>query len=425
MSKPLDHFQYSGGSLHSDGVALSQVAEELGTPTYVYSADAFLRPLRALQKGLEGIDSLVCFAMKSNSNLAILKLLSEAGAGMDLVSGGELFRARRAGVPSQRIVFSGVGKTRNEIREALLQKIFSFNVESEPELALISEVATEMGVKASAALRFNPDVDAKTHPYISTGLKKNKFGMPRAEIVAIVKNHREYPGLEVRGLSIHIGSQLLKLAPLADSFQRVKTLARELEKLLGRPLSYLDLGGGVGITYKKENPPEIARYCALIQKHFGSRSDVAGRFKILLEPGRLISGNAGVLLSRVLYRKTRKSKDFLVIDAAMNDLLRPALYGSFHSIVPVKKPKSSKARTVDVVGPVCESSDCLSSDVRLPSALGSGDLVAILSSGAYGFTMASNYNSRPRPAEALIREGKVELIRSRESYEDLIRGEEL
>lgn len=424
MSAPLDFFRYSGGVLNADGVSLRKIAEEHGTPTYVYSAEGFLAPLRALQKGLNGLDTLVCFAMKSNSNLSVLKLLADAGAGTDLVSGGELFRAKRAGVPSERIVFSGVGKTVREIREALLQKIYSFNVESEAELQRISETAAAMGTVAPVALRFNPDVDAKTHPYISTGLKKNKFGLERAEILKIARNSDRYPGIAIHGLSIHIGSQLLALSPLGDSFQRIKSLAQEVEKLLGHSLRFLDLGGGVGITYKSERPPEISKYCALIQKHFGKKSDVREKYRILLEPGRLISGNAGVLLSRVLYRKTRKSKDFLIIDAAMNDLLRPSLYGSYHAIVPVEKSRSSKTRTTDVVGPVCESSDCFVSDVKLPAALGSEDLVAILSSGAYGSSMSSNYNSRPRAAEVLIRDGKVEVVRQRETYEDLIRGED-
>ncbi len=425
MTQPLQFFGYKNGKLSSDGIPLDEIARLVGTPAYVYSAEAFLSPLRVIQKGLESVDHLVCFAVKANSNVAILKMLADAGAGADLVSGGELFRAETAQVPGNRIVFSGVGKTPVEMEKALSyanQGIFSFNVESVAELAVLSGVAVRMGKKAPVALRFNPDVDAKTHPYISTGLKKNKFGMDRKEILTVAKSVAKYPGVDFRGISIHIGSQLLSLSPLGDAFSRTADLVRELNRTLPSPLSHLDLGGGVGITYKNEKSPSLKKYCALILKHFGPKSKSPFRGKIVLEPGRTLSGNSGVLLTEVLYRKERKSKDFIVVDAAMNDLMRPALYGSYHEIIPVKKA-SGKSKKADIVGPVCESSDCFGQDRKLPAQLGSGDLLAVLSAGAYGFSMAGTYNSRPRPAEVLIEGGAVRVIRKRETYEDLVRGE--
>ena len=343
MSGPLDFFKYSSGELKVDGLRLSEIAKKTGTPVYVYSARAFLKPLQDLQKGLRGIDHLICFAVKSNSNLAILKMLGLAGAGMDLVSGGELFRVRKAGVPGGRIVFSGVGKTEEEIEVALSNKIFSFNVESLPELRLINRVAVRNKSQARVALRFNPDVNAKTHPYISTGLKKNKFGLNRKEIIWALPEISKMKGIVIAGLSIHIGSQLLSLKPLEESFLRLKDLAHEIEPKLPKPLEFFDLGGGVGISYDHEKPksPSISDYCALIQKHFGSGlKDLKKglkKKKIVLEPGRLIAGNSGVLVSEVLFRKKRAEKDFLIIDAAMNDLLRPALYGSHHDMLPVRK----------------------------------------------------------------------------------------
>ncbi len=430
MSRPLDFFKYESDSeLGASGVPLRRIAEQVGTPVYVYSSEAFLKPLRALQDGLKGIDHVVCFAVKSNSNLAILKMLSQAGAGMDLVSGGELFRAGLAGVPGSRIVFSGVGKTREEMQQALAYEngrgIFSFNVESVAELRLLSEVASAAGRTAPVALRFNPDVNAKTHPYISTGLKKNKFGVRKSEILEIAKNISRYPGIEFRGISVHIGSQLLSLSPLNDAFKLARGLMDELNRVLPKPLSFVDLGGGIGITYKNEKAPDIAAYCKIVLKHFGPTARLAHPIRVLLEPGRVISGNSGALVSRVLYRKERKEKDFLVVDAAMNDLMRPSLYGSYHEIVPVRRPKGGAKKKADVVGPVCETGDCFATDRPLPRKLDSGDLVAILSSGAYGFTMASNYNSRPRPAEVLVERGSFRVIRNRETLDDLVRGEQL
>lgn len=436
MSRPLQYFKYKNNGLSADGVPLAAIADAVGTPAYVYSEAAFLEPLRELQKGLEGLDATVCYAVKSNSNLTILRMLAEAGAGMDLVSGGELHRAGLATVPGERIVFSGVGKTPGEIAQALLYGdtgIYSFNVESVSELEMISEVARKLDRRARVALRFNPDVDPKTHPYISTGLRKNKFGISRREIVEIARGARRtsggLSGIAVEGLSIHIGSQLLSLSPLNDAFTRTRALMEELNGILPHPLRFLDLGGGLGISYRNEKAPPLGRYCELIRRHFGASGPKGGKgarppLKILLEPGRVLSGNSGVLLTTVLHRKQRGQKDFLIVDAAMNDLIRPSLYGSYHEIVPVKRSRGADPlKRTDVVGPICESGDCFASARPMSSRIQQGDLLAILSAGAYGFTMAGNYNSRPRPPEILIRGGGFQVIRKRETYEDLVRGE--
>lgn len=427
MSSPLDFFRYGAGGLGAGGVTLEEIADRVGTPCYVYSAEGFLKPLKELQKGLAGLDHLICFAVKSNSNLAVLKLLHDAGAGMDLVSGGELHRAAAAGVTASKIVFSGVGKTPGEMAHALEhdgEGIFSFNVESVAELATLSQVAEALGRKARVALRFNPDVDAKSHPYISTGLKKNKFGMDRKEILGIAAGIESFPGIDLKGVSIHIGSQILSLAPLGDAFKRARALIDELDRLLPQPLSFIDAGGGLGITYSREKAPPISKYCALLKTHFGPKARKGKPLKILIEPGRSISGNAGVLVTEVLYRKIRKAKDFLIVDAAMNDLIRPALYSGHHEVVTLRKTSArTRSKMTDVVGPVCESSDVLASDRKLPESLNQGDLLAVLSAGAYGFSMAGTYNSRPRPAEVLIQDGKARIIRERETYDDLIRGE--
>lgn len=427
MTAPLDFFQYRNGVLSVDGVSLATVAKRFGTPAYVYSAEGFLSPLRALQSGLEPAPHLICFAVKACSNIAILKLLARAGAGVDLVSGGELFRAEKAGIPGDRIVFSGVGKTPEEMRDALSYRrtgIHSFNVESVAELQLLDSVARAVGRRARVALRFNPDVDPKTHPYISTGLKKNKFGITRREVREVIRNLHGLRGIDLRGISIHIGSQLTSLSPLADSFARTRALMDEIEPLLPAPLDFIDLGGGLGITYRNEKPPRVADYAKLVLRHFGPRSGLPRSLQIVIEPGRIISGNAGVLLTEVLFRKAREKKDFIVVDAAMNDLMRPSLYGSYHEIAPVdlRTARGRKMKT-DVVGPVCETGDCFASDRNLPTRLDSGDLVALLSAGAYGFSMASNYNSRPRACEIMIQGGRIQVIRARETFEDLVRGE--
>jgi diaminopimelate decarboxylase len=423
MPKPLEYFTYRQGILSAEEVPLPELAERFGTPLYVYSKSAFLDTFREIDRGLAGIDHLVCFAVKANPNLEILRVLAEAGAGMDLVSSGELKRALRAGCPPERIVFSGVGKSAAEIDEGLAHPLHSFNVESVVELKSINDRAKALGRRANVALRFNPDVDPKTHPYISTGLKKNKFGLQRAEILALLKKH-DFAGVRIAGLSIHIGSQILSLKPFADAFGKTKRMIAEVEKALGHPLEFVDLGGGLGIPYRNEKPPSIEAYARLIRKHFGPESDAGSRYRILLEPGRTIAGNSGILLSRVLYRKPRKAKDFVIVDAGMNDLVRPALYGSYHEVVPVDSSRGKgKRRKCDVVGPVCESSDCFASDRPFPDRIDAGDLVAFLSAGAYGMSMASQYNTRARPAEVLVDGAGFRLIRKRETFEDLIRNE--
>ncbi len=423
MPKPLEYFTYRQGTLSADEVSLAEIAEKFGTPTYVYSKTAFLDAFREIDRGLSGLDHLVCFAVKANPNLSVLRILAGEGAGMDLVSAGELKRAIRVGTAPEKIVFSGVGKSAAEIDEGLSHPLHSFNVESVEELRLLSERAKAIGKRARVALRFNPDVDPKTHPYISTGLKKNKFGLQRAEIVALLKRH-DFQGVAIAGLSIHIGSQILSLAPFADAFRKTKRMAAEVEGITGAPLAFVDLGGGLGIPYRNERPPTIDAYTKLIQKHFGRNSDVRGRYRILLEPGRTIAGNSGVLLSRVLYRKPRKAKDFVIVDAGMNDLVRPALYGSYHEIVPVELARGKgKRRKCDIVGPVCESSDCFASDRPFADRIDGGDLVAFLSAGAYGMSMASQYNSRPRPAEVMVDGEGYRLIRKRETFEELIQNE--
>ncbi len=426
MSTPLEFFNYENNHLFSENVKLSTIVKDLGTPTYIYSTQGFLDPLREFQLGLNRLEALVCFALKSNSNSAILSLLGKAGAGMDVVTGGELERAKRAHVPAERIVFSGVGKSRREMTEALeisKEGIFSFNVESIAELRALNQTALNLGKKANIALRFNPDVNPKTHPYISTGLNENKFGMEKEEILNIAENINNFQGIELRGLSIHIGSQLTTLAPLSAAFARLAQLIKEVNLRLTLPLSFIDLGGGLGITYKNEKVPTIKQYCDLIYDHFGKVHPFK-EMKILIEPGRTLSGNAGILVTQILYRKKRKNKEFLIIDAGMNDLIRPALYQSYHQIVPLKI-SDNKNKKFDVVGPVCESADCFASNRSLPAALQEGDFLAILSAGAYGFAMSNNYNSRPRPAEVLVDRNTYRIIRNRETYDDLFHREQI
>jgi diaminopimelate decarboxylase len=426
MSTPFDHFSYKNGELCAESVPLSEIAKRFGTPLYVYSKQAFLEPLRELRAGLQGLDHLICFAVKANSNLAVLSFLSKEGAGMDLVSGGEMMRALKVGVDSSKIVFSGVGKTDQEISDALNAGILAFNVESVAELGQIDSIAARRGKKAPVSLRFNPDVDPKTHPYISTGLKKNKFGLQRAEIMEIIARRKSYPNLTFVGISIHIGSQILDLTPFEDAFRKTKRLILAVEKAMNRKLSFVDLGGGVGIRYSKECPPKLSAYTRLIHQEFGKESEFAGRLRILLEPGRTIAGNAGVLVSKVLHRKPRKTKDFIVIDAGMNDLIRPSLYGSHHGIAALsEKREKGEKRKSDIVGPVCESSDVFAENRLFPVKAVTGDLIAILSAGAYGMSMGSQYNTRPRPAEVLVDDEGFRLIRKRESFEDLIRNEVL
>lgn len=425
------HFQFSRGELHAEKVRLSTLAKRLGTPLYVYSEAAFKERFYAFKKGLRPLrHATICYALKSNSNLSIVKMLGEWGAGADLVSGGELERARLAGIPADRVVFSGVGKNRDEIAAGILYQnrgIASFHVESLPELLLIDRVARALNRgKARIALRYNPNIDAKTHPYISTGLKKNKFGLNSEEISEALSLLPSLTGVSLVGMSIHIGSQLTSLRPLRAAFQHLGREVLRIEKRIKKNLDFVDLGGGLGIQYRDENPPSIQNYCAEVVRAFGPDSPFRSRLRVLLEPGRILSGNSGVLVSEVLFRKVRAKKDFLILDAGMNDLMRPALYGSYHALEPIQEVHTrGRTKKTDIVGPVCESGDCFGSDRPVAISLAAGDLVALKSAGAYGMSMSSNYNSRARPAEVLVSGSRWRVIRDREQFKDLVRGEHL
>jgi diaminopimelate decarboxylase len=399
------------GGLALDGVALEDIARRFGTPCYVYSRAAIEAAYREFDAGLASVEHLVCYAVKANSNLAVLDVLQRLGAGFDIVSGGELARVLAAGGSASKVIFSGVGKSEAEMRAALVAGIKCFNVESEPELERLNAIAASMGVTAPVSLRVNPDVDAKTHPYISTGMAGNKFGIPHARALAAYRHAASLAHLRVVGIGCHIGSQILDTAPLDEALERVLELAEALGREGVRP-EHLDLGGGFGIRYRDETPPDIRAYCARLARRLAGRG-----FQVMLEPGRAIAGPAGVLLTRVEYLKLDKEKRFAVVDASMSELIRPALYQSWHDIVAVKDEGSRSPQRYDVVGPVCESSDVLGVDRAL--AVDAGDLLAILSAGAYGMTMASNYNSRPRPPEVLVDRGRAIEVRARESVASL------
>ena len=415
----MHYFEYKGGELHAEGVSLSRLAREVGTPFYVYSHRTLVRHFRVFDEAFASVPHLVCFAMKSNSNIAILRLFAGMGGGLDIVSGGELFRGLKAGVPADRVVFAGVGKSDEEIANALDQGVLMFNVESEEELANIEAVAARMGKRARVAIRVNPDVDPATHPYISTGMKKSKFGIDIAKAPAQYKTAAALPHLDACGVHCHIGSQITQSGPFVEAVEKVATLVRAL-RADGRDIRYLNLGGGLGITYRDEAPPLPSDYAAAILP--GVR-DLG--CTLLFEPGRVIVGNAGVLVTRVLYAKNKEEKRFVIIDAGMNDLIRPALYESYQEARPVEEAAALRPKhKTDLVGPVCESGDYLAKDRLLPEYR-RGDLVAIMSAGAYGFAMSSNYNSRPRPPEVLVRGDEYHVIRKRESYDDLILGESI
>lgn len=412
-------FAYHDGQLYCEETPLEAIADAVGTPTYVYSSRAILAAYDAYERALAPVPHLACYAVKANMNLAVLALLARAGAGADVVSGGELYRALRAGFEPQRIVFAGVGKSREEIREALKADVLCLNVESRAELRTIDELARAEGARARIAVRVNPDIDPDTHPYIATGLRTSKFGIPYREARDVYRQAARLAGIEVVGIHMHIGSQLTKVAPIADSLTRLAELVEALRRD-GIGLRYLDVGGGLGIRYREETPPTPAEYVGALRPIL----DRLG-LTVILEPGRSIVGNAGALLTRVLYRKGSDGRRFLIVDAAMNDLLRPALYNAHHEIRPVAEPRSPDAReVVDVVGPVCESGDFLAKERPLPP-VAEGALLAVLSAGAYGFAMASNYNARPRPAEVMVAGDRFQVVRRRESYEDLIAGESL
>jgi len=414
----MHHFHYRGDDLYCEEVPVSRIVSRVGTPAYLYSHATLTRHFRVFDEAFAGIPHLICFAMKANANLAVLKLFSDLGGGLDVVSGGELFRGLKAGVPPQRIAFAGVGKSREEVAYALKSDILMFNVESGQELRLINEVAVEMGMRARVALRVNPDVDPKTHPYISTGLKKSKFGIDIGQALEEYEAAQALPALEVVGVHQHIGSQITEIGPFVDSLEKTAALVRTLRDR-GTHIRYLDVGGGLGITYKDETPPLPAEFARAL---IGVIRDLD--VTLVLEPGRVLVGNAGILVTRVLYTKQSPAKNFVVVDAGMNDLARPSLYGSYHAIQQVRRIGGRPEVTVDVVGPICESGDFLAKDRELP-AVEPGDLLAVMSAGAYGFSMSSNYNARPRSAEVLVRGDRYAIIRDRESYEDLIRGEHI
>lgn len=410
-------FSYFNGLLACENVSLDAVAQAHGTPAYVYSRQAIVHRLRSYKQALAGLPHRICFSVKANSNLAVLSTIAREGAGFDVVSGGELHRVLASGGDPASVVFSGVGKTEPEIRFALTQGIHSFNCESEAELDLLSRCAAVSERPASVALRVNPDVDAITHPYISTGLREHKFGVDFATAEELYARAAKLPGILPQGVSCHIGSQMLDIEPLLESADKVLALATRL-RASGLAIRYLDLGGGLGVPYRSDDrtvPVDvfIGRLRARVEK---------SGLTLMLEPGRSIVAEAGVLLTRVLLVKHNGDKTFVIVDAAMNDLIRPALYQAHHAIVPVKQPSGPARFTVDVVGPVCESGDFLARNRELPRVL-PGDLLAILTVGAYGFSLASNYNSRPRPCELLISDSRVHLARRRESYEDLLLGE--
>ena len=412
----MDHFLYRNGILHAEDVPLPQIAEQVGTPFYVYSCATLTRHYRLFEEALAGLDHLVCFAMKSNSNQAVIAHLAGLGAGMDVVSGGEYLRARAAGVPGERIVFSGVGKTRQEMHMALTGGIRQFNVESEPELLALSEVASALGLTAPITVRVNPDVDAKTHEKIATGKSENKFGIPIAKAPAVYAMAAKLPGIEVVGIDVHIGSQLTDLDPFRLAYEKVRDLTLHL-RAEGHDIRRLDLGGGLGIPYERNNsaPPLPTEYGALIRDVFQDL-DV----EVEIEPGRLISGNAGLLVASIIYVKEGEGRDFLILDAAMNDLVRPAMYGAWHDIVPVVEPAPGQdQRPYDVVGPVCETGDTFAKQRQMPP-VSPGDLVAFRSAGAYGAVMASEYNTRPLIPEVLVKDDHMAVIRARPTFDEII-----
>ncbi|HYQ39713.1 MAG TPA: diaminopimelate decarboxylase [Pseudomonas sp.] len=409
-------FEYRDGQLFAEGAALSAIAERFGTPTYVYSRAHIEAQYRAYADALAGMPHLVCFAVKANSNLGVLNVLARLGAGFDIVSRGELERVLAAGGEPGKIVFSGVGKSRDDMRRALEVGVHCFNVESDVELERLQQVAAELGVKAPVSLRVNPDVDAQTHPYISTGLKENKFGVSIDVAERVYARAAELPNLNVVGVDCHIGSQLTQLEPFLDALERLLALVDRLAAR-GIQIKHLDLGGGLGVRYRDEEPPLAGDYIAAVRERLAGRE-----LALVFEPGRSIVANAGVLLTRVEYLKHTEHKDFAVIDAAMNDLIRPALYQAWMDIVAVQ-PRQGEARRYDLVGPICETGDFLGKDREL--VLAEGDLLAVRSAGAYGFVMSSNYNTRGRAAEVLVDGEAVHLVRRRETLEELYAGESL
>ena len=413
----MNHFQYIGNELYCEDVPVKKIAKEIGTPYYLYSYATLKRHYLEFYNAFEGLNRLVCFSAKANSNLAVLNLFARLGSGLDIVSGGELYRGLNAGFSPQKIVYSGVGKRSDEIDYALNSNILLFNVESFEELKLIDERAGHLGKKGSIAIRVNPDIDPKTHPYISTGLKKNKFGVDTKTALEAYKVASELENVDIVGIDCHIGSQIIQIQPFKDTLEHLLGLIKKLNKM-GLEIRYLDMGGGLGITYNDESPPHPTDYAQAIGSILSGSS-----IELIFEPGRVISGNAGALVTQVLYRKQGVDKNFVITDAAMNDLLRPTLYDAFHAIKPVIKT-NMKSIVSDIVGPICESADFMAKNRNIQS-VDSGDLLAIMSTGAYGFTMSSNYCSRPRVGEVMVKGNQFEVVRARETYKDLIKGESI
>ena len=418
----MHHFIYKNNELYCESVAIADIAKAVGTPFYLYSSATLTHHFNTFDKSFAELSHLTCFAVKSCSNLAILRLFSTLGGGADIVSGGELYRSLKAGIDPRRIVYSGVGKTEEELRYGLVSGILMFNVESEQELEKLQQVAQEQDLVAPVSFRVNPDVDPKTHAYISTGLAKNKFGIPIEQAEKVYLRAKEMSHIKILGVSCHIGSQLTEISPFTETLHKVKQFVSRLETH-GISIEYLDLGGGLGVRYQDEKPPHPQEYARALKEEMEGL-----RCTLILEPGRVIVSNAGILVSQVLYTKRIGSKNFIIVDAAMNDLARPSLYDAHHDILPVIRQSGQAVNEdleiADVVGPICESGDFLAKDRELP-ILGQGDLMAVMSSGAYGFTMSSNYNSRPRAAEVLVKDDQFYVIRERENYETLIRDENI
>lgn len=417
----MDHFLYKDGVLHAEDVRVADIAASVGTPFYVYSTATLTRHFRVFEEALDGLPHLICFAMKSNSNQAVIAHLASLGAGMDVVSGGEYMRAKAAGVPGDRIVFSGIGKTEDEMRMALTGGIRQFNVESEPEMERLSRVATSLGVTAPITVRVNPDVDAKTHEKISTGRKEDKFGIPIARAREVYALAASLPGLQVIGIDVHIGSQLTDLEPFETAYTKVAELTEQL-RADGHTITRLDLGGGLGIPYERSNsaPPLPVEYGEVIKRTVGHLG-----CEVEIEPGRLISGNAGILVASTIYVKHGEDRDFLILDAAMNDLIRPAMYGAYHDIIPVVEPTPGAEQSpYDIVGPVCESGDTFAKQRNLPPVK-EADLIAFRSAGAYGAVMSSEYNTRPLIPEVLVHGDQFAVIRARPTFDDMINRDTL
>ena len=411
-------FTRNHGVLHAEQCSLQQLAQQFGTPLYVYSKATFEKHFTEMDRAFDFIDHQICFAVKSNSNIAVLNVLAKLGAGFDIVTGGELARVLKAGGDASKIVFSGLGKTEVDVQKALEVGIACFNVESHAELDRIQKVAAKLGKKAPISLRVNPDVDAKTHPYISTGLKENKFGIPSDTVFETYQYAATLPNLDIIGIDCHIGSQLTETQPFVDALDRVIVMIDQL-KTMGIQLKHIDIGGGLGVTYDNETPPSPADYISKVVQ----RLKAYPQLELIMEPGRAIMANAGVLLTKVEFLKPGQEKNFAIVDAAMNDLIRPALYSAWQAIVPAQLDSNNDSALYDIVGPVCETGDFLGKDREL--AIAQGDLLAVRSAGAYGFTMSSNYNSRPRAAEVLVDGNKLHLIRAREQWQDLWRGEQV